>query len=65
MQKSRWFQASFALVVLSLPLFSGCGPADGLATVVGHVTLDGQPLADAYVQFTCTGKDAGRFDGAD
>src|SRR5689334_17856796 len=51
-------QTLAATFVLSLSVI-GCGPADGLATVVGQVTLDGEPLPDAYVQFTCSGANAG------
>jgi hypothetical protein len=35
----------------SLVLLSGCGPADGLADVRGTVTLNGEPLANATVEF--------------
>ena len=35
-------------------LTAGCGSDDGLATVMGTVTLNGQPLADATVQFRPT-----------
>ena len=34
---------------------SGCGGTDGLATVTGRVTLDGQPLESAFITFTPTG----------
>lgn len=41
-------------VVLCL-LLTGCGSEDGLAKVKGKVTLDGQPLEGAVVQFQPTG----------
>lgn len=37
--------------VLFCLLLAGCGPGDGLATVKGRVTLDGQPLEGALVEF--------------
>ena len=54
-----------ALLALFTPvlLVSGCGPAEGLASVVGQVKLDGEPLSDAYVQFQCTGENAGTSTG--
>jgi len=51
------------LALLISGFLTGCGPADGLATVTGLVTLDGEPLPDAYVQFTCTGENAGVSNG--
>jgi hypothetical protein len=50
---------SAPLVLMAAGMLSGCGPAEGLATVVGQVKLDGAPLPDAYVQFACTGENAG------
>src|SRR5687768_929959 len=55
---------SGALLALLLAAgLAGCGPAEGLASVVGQVKLDGEPLADAYVQFLCTGENAGTSTG--
>jgi len=44
--------AFFRVLLLALPLAAalGCGPA-GLTRVSGKVTLDGQPLSGAMVQF--------------
>ena len=38
-------------------LLAGCGSGDGLATVKGKVTLNGQPLEGAVVQFQPTADD--------
>ncbi|QDT52004.1 hypothetical protein Pan44_00100 [Caulifigura coniformis] len=60
----RWGKqliAAAGLVVAAL--LSGCGPAEGLASVVGRVTLDGEPLPNAYVQFICSGENAGTSSG--
>jgi len=58
---ARQLTAAVALIVPAL--YSGCGPAEGLASVVGKVTLDSEPLPDAYVQFTCSGENAGTSSG--
>jgi hypothetical protein len=50
-------------VLLIAGVASGCGPAEGLATVEGQVKLGGEPLADAYVQFVCAGENAGTSTG--
>lgn len=47
---------SFA-VLLSLPLVLGCGKGSGGVSVSGHVTRDGQPLANAQVVFQSVGSD--------
>lgn len=42
-----------SLLGLMVVLCVGCGgPADGMSTVSGTVTLDGQPLADAVVEYS-------------
>jgi hypothetical protein len=43
------------LLSLTMP-FCGCGSRADLASVRGQVTLDGQPLADAFVVFAPTTK---------
>ncbi len=40
--------------ILFCLLLAGCGPGDGLATVKGKVTLNGEPLEGAIVQFQPT-----------
>jgi hypothetical protein len=40
-----------ALLMLGCLVAAGCGSEDGLASVKGVVTLNGQPLADATVEF--------------
>lgn len=64
MKKSFW-RSIVAACVLSFAILglSGCGPAEGFATVDGKVTLDGQPLPDAYVEFICSGENAGTSTG--
>jgi hypothetical protein len=48
--------ASWTLVACLLLVCAGCGKTrDDLGLVEGHVTLDGQPLADALVQFVPQG----------
>jgi len=63
MQDSCLSRISAPLVLLIAGVASGCGPAEGLATVEGQVKLGGEPLADAYVQFVCTGENAGTSTG--
>jgi hypothetical protein len=49
-----WFLVTMAGVAIGL--FPGCGSGrPPLAPVYGVVTLDGKPLADAEVVFTCEG----------
>ena len=43
-----------ALLLTIAALSSGCSKDENLAEVSGHVTLDGQPLADAFVVFSPT-----------
>lgn len=43
-------------LLLSLILLAGCGSRADLGSVQGRVTLDGQPLGDAFVVFTPTSK---------
>ncbi len=42
----QWTALAVMIIVIA-----GCGPDDGLAIVTGTVTLDGNPLAGAVVQF--------------
>jgi hypothetical protein len=65
--RSRFFQ-SFAGSVLALAAVAGCNRAParqqaGEVPVTGVVTLDGKPLADAEVTFTCAANN-GIFSGA-
>jgi len=50
--KTKWYAVSLLLAV-AMPAWIGCGGSDrpDLGTVEGVVTLDGQPLANAAVQF--------------
>ncbi|MFH1920282.1 MAG: carboxypeptidase-like regulatory domain-containing protein [Planctomycetota bacterium] len=43
--------ARCSTLLLSCLLLAGCGSSDGLATVKGKVTLNGQPLEGAIVEF--------------
>ncbi|MBI3469637.1 MAG: carboxypeptidase regulatory-like domain-containing protein [Planctomycetes bacterium] len=43
----------FVVLILAV-LSGGCSENDNLAEVRGHVTLDGQPLADAFVVLSPT-----------
>ena len=55
--KRRWLAGSFCLLSLVFTcVFSGCGgkPSYELVPVSGRVTLDGQPLANARVNFQPT-----------
>ena len=63
MLSSARIQARMAFAILVTGVCTGCGPAEGLATVNGLVTLNGDPLPDAYVQFICTGEKAGTSTG--
>lgn len=48
----RTTQAAVCLTLLVIsPLVAGCGSDSDLAAVRGKVTLDGQPLEDAIVEF--------------
>jgi len=44
-------------LILFCLLLAGCGSEDGLARVKGKVTLNGQPLEGAIVQFQPTAED--------
>ncbi len=58
----RWLSVDgllFIALCTAVIGLAGCGPAEGFATVDGRVTLDGEPLPDAYVEFQCTGENAG------
>jgi hypothetical protein len=72
MRQSRRVIFSFSVALLLSLLTFGCGHGDRpeLGTVTGTVTLDGKPLANAYVKFqptlgrmsmSCTDKD-GHYD---
>lgn len=50
-EQQRWSTALGTVVVLGLALVAGCGEKADLGTVAGVVTLDGQPLANATVEF--------------
>lgn len=43
-------------LILACLLMAGCGPGNGLVTVKGKVTLNGQPLEGAVVQFQPTAR---------
>ena len=47
------FQRLFALLALSV-LLAGCSGRSDLGQVSGKVTLDGEPLADARIEFSPT-----------
>ena len=53
MERDRsWILCWTAMVALALPLATGCGGGGpDLSSVEGTVTLDGQPLANATVNF--------------
>ncbi len=53
MKKTLHAVRPFTLILLCL-LTVGCGSGDGLATVKGEVTLNGQPLEGATVEFQPT-----------
>ena len=61
-EQQRW---SIAFVVLGLAMVAGCGGNADLGTVAGVVTLDGQPLANATVEFipTDSGETRSSHDG--
>ncbi len=58
--------ATYAAILLAL-VSSGCGSRDDLGRVSGSVTLDGEPLEEAFVQFEPTAPGGstsyGRTDG--
>lgn len=39
-------------LLLGFAIMVGCGGTEGYSTVTGNVTLDGQPLPDALIQFS-------------
>jgi len=41
--------SSFLVLLVSLPLLTGCGPSDGMITISGSVTLDGEPVEDGSI----------------
>ena len=51
--RPRWIPCVCASLAIAL-LTSGCRPGPKLSPVTGTVTLDGQPLADAQVEFQPT-----------
>ena len=64
-KQQRWGIALAAFVVLGLAMVAGCGGSADLGTVAGVVTLDGQPLANATVEFIPTddGEMRSSYDG--
>lgn len=61
----RWAGALGLLVALGLSVAGGCGENSDLGTVAGIVTLDGQPLANAMVEFVPVdgGEQRSSYDG--
>ena len=50
MKPNHVFSFSSCLLLLaSIGLVAGCGPGDGLITISGSVTLDGQPVEDGSI----------------
>ena len=41
--------SSFVLLAASLSLLAGCGPGDGMITISGSVTMDGEPVQDGSI----------------
>ncbi len=41
--------SSCLLLLASIGLVAGCGPSDGLITISGSVTLDGEPVEDGSI----------------
>ena len=64
-EQHRWGTAFVTFVVLGLVTVAGCGGNADLGTVAGVVTLDGQPLANATVEFIPTddGEMRSSYDG--
>ena len=66
MRKTRHAARGLAPILLGL-LLAGCGSEDELATVKGKVTLNGEPLEGATVQFQPTAEggapSSGQTDG--
>ena len=64
-EQHRWGTAFVTFVVLGLVTVAGCGGNADLGTVAGVVTLDGQPLANATVEFIPTddGETRSSYDG--
>ena len=62
-------QARFRLVAITVCLTStliplwGCGGRDDLGTVSGRITLDGEPLPNAFVQFVPQESEGGTGNG--
>ena len=50
-ERQRWGTAFGTVVVLGLAMVAGCHQNADLGTVAGIVTVDGQPLANATVEF--------------
>ena len=65
-EQHRWGTAFVTFVVLELVTVAGCGGNADLGTVAGVVTLDGQPLANATVEFIPTdgGETRSSYDGS-
>jgi hypothetical protein len=53
-EQQRWVTALGTVAVLWLATLAGCGGNADLGIVAGVVTLDGQPLANATVEFIPT-----------
>ena len=57
------YAAPAATAILCCLLLSACGSGDGLARVKGEVTLNGEPLKDATVQFQPTAEEGSASSG--
>ncbi len=55
-KNAGWMDNAMLLCLLSLPMVLGCGGSSDMGRVKGVVTLDGQPVADATVEFTPEGE---------
>ena len=64
-EQQRWVTALGTVAVLWLATLAGCGGNADLGTVAGVVTLDGQPLANATVEFVPAdgGEERSSYDG--